>query len=175
MNPVRFIAITAIILAAAFCRLVPHPPNVTPMMAMALFGGAYLANRKLAFLVPFAAMLASDFFLGFHGAMPFVYLAFGLVVWLGFGLRVKRGMSRTFGAALTGSVLFFVLSNFGVWLTSGMYPLSFAGILECYVAAIPFFRQSLAGDLLYTLVFFGGFALIQSRVPVLRPAVQSGS
>jgi hypothetical protein len=177
----RFFALLGITLSAAAMRLLPHPPNVTPIAAMALFGGVYFADRRIAFLVPLAAMYLSDLALGFfvydfgwfHGFMPFVYAGFIVTVFL--GLLIRRGImggSRTAPtvgvAALTGSVLFFIITNFGVWLAGDIYPKTMAGLLSCYVAAIPFFRNALLGNAFYTLMLFGGFALAQRYLPVLR-------
>ena len=172
----RFFTFMGIILAAAAMRLVPHPPNVTPIGAMALFGGAYLASKKAAFLVPLVAMYLSDLVLGyfiydfgwFHGLMPFVYGSFAMTVCLGLLIRRRRTPLLIGGAALIGSVLFFIVANFGVWITGHLYPKTVEGLITCYVAAIPFFRNPLAGDAVYTLVLFGGFALAQRYWPVLR-------
>ena len=172
----RFFALLGITLFAAAMRLMPHPPNVTPIAAMALFGGGYFAGKKTALLMPLAAMYLSDLALGFfvydfgwfHGFMPFVYLSFVLTVCLGFLVRRRLTPLSVGAAALTGSVLFFIVSNFGVWLIGSLYPKTLAGLAGCYVAAIPFFRNMLAGNAAYTLVLFGGFALAQRCLPVLR-------
>lgn len=172
----RFFTILGIIFSAAAMRLLPHPPNMTPIAAMALFGGVYFANRKIAFLVPLAAMYLSDLALGFfvydfgwfHGFMPFVYASFAVTVCLGLLIRRRLTLLTVGGAALTGSVLFFIVTNFGVWLVGNLYPKTIAGLLSCYVAAIPFFRNTLMGNAFYALVLFGGFALAQRYLPVLR-------
>jgi hypothetical protein len=172
----RFFVILGITISAAAMRLVPHPPNMTPIAAMALFGGVYFADKKMAFLVPLAAMYLSDLALGFfvydfgffHGFMPFVYASFVITVCLGFLVRRRLTPLMVGGAALTGSVMFFIVTNFGVWLVSNLYPKTLAGLAGCYVAAIPFFRNSLAGDAIYALVLFGGFAFVQRYLPVLR-------
>lgn len=172
----RFFVILGITLSAAAMRLVPHPPNMTPIAAMALFGGVYFASKRTAFLVPLAAMYLSDLALGlfvydfgwFHGFMPFVYASFVMTVCLGFLVRRRLTPLTVGGAALISSILFFIVTNFGVWLVSNLYPKTLAGLTGCYVAAIPFFRNSLAGDAIYALLFFGGFALAQRYFSVLR-------
>jgi hypothetical protein len=172
----RFFTILGITLSAAAMRLLPHPPNMTPIAAMALFGGVYFTNRKIAFLVPLAAMYLSDLALGFfvydfgwfHPFMPFVYASFAVTVCLGLLIRRRLTLLTVGGAALTSSVLFFIVTNFGVWLVDNLYPKTIAGLLSCYVAAIPFFRNTLMGNAFYTLVLFGGFALAQRYLPVLR-------
>ncbi len=184
MLKTRCFTLLGIILSAAAMRLVPHPPNITPIGAMALFGGVYFATRRTAFLVPLAAMYLSDLALGFfiydfgwfHWFMPFVYASFVVTVCLGFLIRHRLTPLTVGGAALTGSVLFFIVTNFGVWLVSNLYPKTGAGLVSCYVAAIPFFRNTLAGNAFYTLVLFGSFALAQRCIPVLRedPATTLG-
>ena len=172
----RFFTIVGITLSAAAMRLVPHPPNITPIAAMALFGGVYFASRRTALLVPLAAMYLSDLALGlfvydfgwFHGFMPFVYASFVVTVCLGFLVRRRLTPLTVGGAALMASVLFFIVTNFGAWLVGNLYPKTLAGLAGCCVAAIPFFRNSLAGDAVYALLLFGGFALAQRYLPVLR-------
>ena len=172
----RFCALLGIILSAAAMRLLPHPPNMTPMAAMALFGGVYFSDRRTAFLVPLAAMYLSDLALGFfvydfgcfHRLMPFVYAGFMVTVCLGMLIRPRLSPLAVGTAALSGSVMFFIVTNFGVWLAGNLYPKTLAGLLGCYIAAIPFFRNALIGDMAYTLLLFGGFALAQRYLPVLR-------
>jgi len=172
----RFLVLLGIILSAAAVRLVPHPPNVTPIAAMALFGGVHFANKRTALLIPLAAMYISDLALGFffydfgwfHGLMPFVYISFTATVCLGFLLRRRLTLFTVVGTALISSVLFFIVTNFGVWLIGNFYPKTLTGLLNCYIAAIPFFRNTLVGNMSYTLVLFGGFALAQRYLPILR-------
>jgi hypothetical protein len=169
----RWMVLVAIILAAALSRLAPHPPNLTSVSAVALFGGAYFADRRLAFVVPLAALLLSDLVLGFYRHMEVAYLSFALIAWLGQWLRHNRSMPRIAGAALASSVLFFLTSNAGVWLFDGMYPLTPHGLLACYVAAIPFFWNTMAGDMLYTALLFGGFTLLERRFSALRDTTRT--
>ena len=164
----RVAALTAIILAAALSRLIPHPPNMTSVTAIALFGGAYFADRRLAFLVPLAALFLSDLALGFYHYMEIVYVSFALIVCIGLWLQKNRSALHIAGAALASSVLFFLLTNFGVWIEGSLYPMTLNGLIACYVAAIPFFRNTLLGDLLYTIVLFGGFALLERRFSTLH-------
>ncbi|MCX6956177.1 MAG: hypothetical protein NTV51_28920 [Verrucomicrobia bacterium] len=167
MSRSRFIVLTGMIFAAAATRLLPHLPNFTPLGALALFAGAQFADRRLAFGVPLAALLLSDAVLGFHAGMPAVYGCFALIVVLGLGLRTRRSVSTVAGAALTGSLLFFTVTNFAVWAAGELYPRTAAGLVACYVAAVPFFQNTLAGDAVYTAALFGGLALAQRRWPVL--------
>ena len=167
-NHARLLAILSAIVAAAALRLVPHPPNFTPIGAMALFGAAQLGRRPLAFAAPLGALLLSDLVLGFYSGMLIQYLAVALIVLLGWAILSRVTAIRVGSAAVASSVLFFVLTNFGVWLMSGMYPLSLAGLAACFAAAIPFFQNTLAGDLFFSGLLFGGFALLERLVPALR-------
>ena len=167
-NNSRILALLSAILLAAALRLVPHPPNFTPIGAMALFSGAYLGRRALAFVAPLAAMLLSDAVLGFYSGMWVTYLAVALVALLGAIVLQKRTPVRIGLAAVAGSALFFLVSNFGTWALSGMYPHTAAGLAACYVAAIPFFQNTLAGDLFYATLLFGGFTIAELLIPQLE-------
>jgi hypothetical protein len=167
-NHARLAALLSAIVAAAALRLVPHPPNFSPIDAMALFSGAYLGRRGLAFAAPFAALLLSDAVLGFYQGMEFQYLSVALIVLIGWFALSRTSVPRLAAASVAASVLFFIVSDFGTWVVSGMYPHSLAGLAECYVAAIPFFPNTLAGDLFYTALLFGGFAVAEKLVPQLR-------
>jgi hypothetical protein len=156
------------ILAAAASRLIPHPPNAASITAVALFGGAYLSDRRLAFVVPITALFLSDLALGLYSHMWVTYGSFALVVSIGFQLRKRRTPLAIAGAALASSTLFFVITNLGVWVFGPLYPRTMQGFLTCYAAAIPFFQNTLLGDGLYTAVLFGGFALAERWWPVLR-------
>ena len=167
MNP-RILALIAAIVTAAALRLVPHPPNFTPIGAMALFSGAYLGRRGLAFVAPLAALLLSDLVIGFYHGMVTVYATVALITVIGSVALSRVSPIRVGAAALASSVLFFVITNFGMWLFSGFYPLTTAGLAACFVAAIPFFQNTVAGDLFYSALLFGGFAVLERTVPRLR-------
>jgi hypothetical protein len=171
----RLMVLTGIIVLAALARLVPHPPNVTPIAAMALFGGAYLANRRVAFVLPIAAMLLSDLVLGYflYGrtllfSQPVVYACILATVAIGTLVKDRRSPLQVGSATLVSSILFYVVTNFAVWGGSHLYPHTGAGLAYCYLAAIPFFRNSLIGDMAFTALLFGGFALLEMRLPFLR-------
>ncbi len=166
----RFWFVTGMIAFAAVLRIVPHFPNFTPVAAMALFGGAYFTNKKIAFIVPLIAMIVSDAIIGFHSTMWAVYLSFVLIVFIGFSLSGKKKISNVFAAALLSSVLFFVITNFAVWASGMMYPMNISGLLESYAAGIPFFRNSLLGDLFYVGIFFGAFEFAKLKLPLLAEA-----
>jgi len=169
-NHSRILALFLAIAIAAVLRLVPHPPNFTPIGAMALFSGAYLGRKPIALAAPLGALLLSDLVLGFYHGMATVYFSTALIVII--GMMALRHVSpiRVGAAALAGSVMFFVITNFGMWLFSGFYPRTMAGLEACFVAAIPFFQNTVAGDLFYATLLFGGFKLLETLIPQLRPA-----
>ena len=192
----RTIAIIAMIGLAALSRIVPHPPNFAPITAMALFGGAYFASRWLAFLVPLAAMALSDALLevltrtpglyhgswlatgsGFHSGWWVVYATFGVIVGIGMLLRGRQSIVSVALATLISSVLFFVVTNFAVWVAdvthpaTALYQPNLGGLITCYTMAIPFFTWEVAGNLFFVTILFGGFALAQRFVPALRPSL----
>ena len=173
--------LVAMIVAAALSRLLPHPPNFSPLEAIALFGGAYFASRAWAVLVPMAAMLLSDVVLaafnggtysfGSYFASTSFWLVYGCIAlstMLGFGLRGTVGGTRVLGYSLLGSLLFFLVTNFGAWLGSSMYPQTGAGLAAAYAAGIPFFKWTVLGTLSYSALLFGGFALLRRQVPALH-------
>jgi hypothetical protein len=154
----------ALILGAVFSRFIPHMPNFTPIAAIALAGGVYL-DKRFALLVPLAALLVSDYFIGFYSEVVWVYSSFLAIGVIGLWVRNHKNLYTVAGATFTGSVLFFVVTNFGVWAQSGWYPKNVEGLVACYTAAIPFFRNSLFGDLVYTAVLFGILELAQRLIP----------
>ena len=162
----RFLLITGIILFGAFMRLVPHWPNFTPIAAMALFGGVYFSKKHMAFLIPLAAMFLSDLVLGLHQWMIAVYISFALVVGIGIWMRHRVKIGSVLLASVSASLLFFLITNFAVWIGSPFYPQNFSGLMASYTAGLPFLNNGILGDLFYSTVFFGGFYLVQKRFPV---------
>lgn len=166
----RFFVLLGMVLAASFVRLIPHPPNFAPITAVALFSGAYFINKKFAYTIPIIAMFLTDAILGFHSMMIAVYASFILIVFLGSVMLKKKKALNVLGATLIASVVFFLITNFSVWLMGTMYPKTFAGIIECYTAAIPFFNNSLIGDLFFASIMFGAFELMKAKFPKLAGA-----
>jgi len=150
-----------LIAVAAGLRLLPHAPNFAPVGALALFGGAYL-KKQWSYIVPIVAMLVSDLFLGFYTPqiMAAVYISFILIVFLGSLARNNKNISRLAILTLSGSLAFFVITNFTVWAFTPMYAHTLNGLVSCFVAALPFFRNTILGDLFYVGVFFGCFETI---------------
>jgi Family of unknown function (DUF6580) len=139
-------------------RLAPHPPNFTPVAASALFAGAVLRSRTLALAEPLAAMLASDLILGGYDwrVMGVVYAALALPALLGRWGRA-RGAIVLVPLAVSSSLFFFATTNFAVWAFSGMYAHDLAGLMHCYVAALPFLQNTVIGDMFWTALLFGGW------------------
>ena len=185
MKTRTFIIVGAVLLAA-LTRLMPHPQNFAPITAMGLFGAATLADRRLGILTPLLALFVSDLCIeianrmglmtswGFYSGMWLVYATTFLITLVGLLLRNHRTVWAIAGATLAGSIIFFLVTNFGVWAFGGLdlygnpYPQTFEGLIACYSAAIPFFKNTLLGDAVYSTVLFGGFALAEMYLPALR-------
>jgi hypothetical protein len=173
----RAALITGIVVAAAALRMVPHPMNFAPIGALALFGGAYFSSKRTALAVPLLSLVAGDIFTGFHPLIPHVYASFLVSVAIGFWLRRKKSAWRIGGATVAGAIQFFLITNFALWASSiGNYPKNAGGLAECYIAGLPLFWNTLAGDAFYVALLFGGLALAEKRFPSLREplAVEAG-
>jgi hypothetical protein len=165
------LALAMIVLAAAL-RIAPHPWNFTPVGAMALFSGALLKDRRLAFLFPLIALFVGDVFIGFHKLIPIVYASFLVNVAIGLWLRDRRTIARISLATLLGAIQFFMVTNLAVWQFLGGYPHTASGLAACYIAGIPLFWNTLGGDAVYTSLLFGGFALSERMFPALRVSME---
>lgn len=175
----KVLVVFTFIVIAALTRMLPHPPNFAPIAAMALFAGVYMKDRKLAFLLPVVAMLVSDFglqlmywtgfrsFEGFHSGMVWVYGALALITVIGYLMKGRVNVGKLTMGGLAGSILFFAITNFGVWATGALYPATMDGLVASYVAAIPFFHYTLLGDAFYIVALFGSFELLKARYPQL--------
>lgn len=177
--------VIAIIAFAALSRLIPHPWNFTPIAAIGLFGAAYFSKKSWALIIPFAALFISDllvnniyypiFFPEFYKGFTFMsagwywyYGAFALIIGLGFLTLNKVKPLSLIGTGLGASIIFFLVTNFGAWLASPtLYSTTPSGLLACYTAGIPFFWNTLAGDLFYIGVMFGSFEFLKNRYPNL--------
>ncbi|MFA4923447.1 MAG: DUF6580 family putative transport protein [Ignavibacteriaceae bacterium] len=161
----KFLVLTGLVLLAAISRLIPHPLNFAPITGMALFAAVYFDEKKFAFAVPVLAMFLSDLIIGLHQTMITVYLSFLLIVGIGFLIKNKKSVGTVALASVGSSVLFFILTNFGVWALETMYAKDFSGLLLCYTAAIPFFQNTLLGDLFYTGLLFGVYEVVKVKLP----------
>jgi len=169
--PQALLALLMIAIAAAV-RIAPHPWNFTPIGAMALFSGAVLRNRPLAVFFPLLALFVGDVFVGFHNLMPLVYASFAVNIAIGFWLRDRRTIGRISLGTFAGAVQFFLITNFAAWLYFDTFPKSAAGLAACYLAGLPLFGNTLGGDAIYATLLFGGYALAERFVPVLRESPQ---
>jgi len=151
--------VLSLILVGILLRFAPHAPNFTPVAAIALFSGAYL-NKKHALIVPLLLMVISDLVIGMHNVVAFTWGGFVLVSLLGIWIKKQKSVPRIIIASLASSLLFFVVSNFGVWLM-GWYPRTISGLFQCYVMAVPFLRDFTAATILYTAVFFSAYELVR--------------
>lgn len=168
MNP-RFIFITTAIVLAAISRLLPHFPNFTPIAAMALFGGVCYSNRWLAISLPLVAMVVSDAFIGFHNTLVYVYASFVVTSLLGMYISSRPRPLFILGGSLVSSVIFFLVTNFGVYMSGGAME-GVTSLSATYVVALPFFGATLLGDLFYNAILFGAFHLASLRFPQLSKA-----
>jgi hypothetical protein len=164
----RAILICTLLLLAAALRIAPHPWNFTPVGAMALFSGAMIRDRRLAFLSAMLAMLAGDVFIGFNKLSALIYASFALSVLIGRLVINRRTVLRIGGATFLGALQFYLITNFGVWAFLGSYPRTAAGLLACYVNGLRFLGNTLAGDAVYASLLFGAVAVAEHVIPGLR-------
>lgn len=143
-----------LVLIGVLSRFLPHAPNVSPVAAIALFGAATLPNKRLALILPLALMIVTDLFFGLHDVVVFTWGSTVLISVIGLSLKKTKKTTLILAGSLAASVLFFILTNFGVWL-AGWYPRTPAGLMDCFIVGIPFFRNFLASTLVYSTVFFG--------------------
>ena len=142
------------ILILALSRLIPHPPNFTPVIAVAIMSSYFFRNIYLSFATMIISMLIADFFIGFYGHMIFVYMSLLLITFTFFKTNWKINFKNLFIFGFVGSVIFFIISNFGVWAISSMYEKSFDGLVHCYFLAIPFFKNTFLSTLVFSYTAF---------------------
>lgn len=179
---IQFATLTLIILLAAFSRLLPHMPNFSPLGAIGLFGAAHFMKKWQAFLIPILTTWLSDLyinnvvyaaynpeFIWFYKGFYWQYGSYIFITLLGMFLYANKVTARNilFGA-IGASLIFFFISNFGVWASGSMYPKTWIGLLNCYLAGVPFIKGTLLGNLFYSSVLFGGFYLLQKRFVLLQ-------
>ena len=171
-----YLAIIGLILFASFSRIIPHIPNFTPIGAIALFGGAYFKNKLHSFIIPILSIWISDLlinnyilsyyeqFTWFYPGFLWQYSSFCIIILIGkFSLK-KTSLNRVFLSSIGSSLLFFIITNFGVWISGSLYPLNINGLIKCYALAIPFFKGTLLGFLFYSSLLFGIFEVFKSRL-----------
>jgi len=164
---IKFYSALVLIFILAFSRIIPHPPNFTPILGMAVFAGATFDKKIYSFLIPLVAMVLSDLFLGFHSSMIIIYLAICLNVLIGVYI-VNISYLKIISSLAIGSLVFFIITNFSVWALSGMYPYNLEGLLSCYTMALPFFQNTIISTILYGLGAFFIFDL-SNKYLLFRP------
>jgi hypothetical protein len=183
----RFSVLLGIVTFATITRIVTppllgHPSNFAPINALALFSGCYFGGRLIKYIIPLLSVWVGDLFIDymymhkfmlFYNGFYWQYACYILMVVIGIMISGKVKPIRLLTASISSSVLFFVITNFGVWIGSGWYPHSSIGLAACYTAAIPFFSSTLLSDMAYSALFFGSFELAQSRIPQLSINYQS--
>lgn len=173
-NLQKFLAFSLIALVAIFFRLIPHPPNVTPLVGLSLLAGVIFgANNRLAYILPLSAMFLSDIFLGFHPSMVFVYASVAVIPVFSLFLR-KQNLISLLGVSVLSSTVFYIVTNFGHWLMTTMYQKNTSGLLMSYIAGVPFFKMTLTGDILFSLIFVGLYNLANRKIEDIN-LLRSGS
>jgi len=172
-----YLGIIVLILFASFSRIIPHIPNFTPIGAIALFGGAYFKNKLHAFIIPILSLWVSDLvinnyilsyyydeFTWFYPGFLWQYSSFCIIIIIGYFYLKNLSLKKIFLSSIASSLLFFIITNFGVWISGSLYPLNINGLITCYILAIPFLKGTLIGFLFYSSFLFGAFEMFKSRV-----------
>ena len=177
---ISYLVVIGLILFASFSRIIPHMPNFTPLGAMALFGGAYLKNKYHAFIIPIASLWLSDLVLNnfifsfysdftwFYPGFLWQYTSFILIIIIGYLFLKKVNFKNIFVTSILSSLLFFVITNFGVWVSGSMYSLDFQGLITCYSMAIPFYKGTVLGFICYSSLLFGILEFSRNKFQVLK-------
>ncbi len=166
-NIKNYILPISLILILSFSRIIPHPWNFTPVLAAGIFSGFYFKQFFLSFFVVVASMFLGDLYLGFHDTMFFTYIS--MIVAVSLGLYIKHlKFAEILFSGIISSVCFFMITNFGAWLTLSMYEKSLAGLLQSYIMAIPFFHNTLISTFLYLIIFklFFDFLLGRKKLKI---------
>ena len=153
-----------LIILLALSRLIPHPPNFTPILGMAVFSGAIINKKIVAYLVPLAAMLLSDLYLGFHSGMPIIYFTLAICVLIGTFIESRVTILNSILGITAGVLVFYLITNFTVWYGSGMYENSFSGLITCYVMGLPFLQNTFISSLIYGMGAFLIYEVINKRL-----------
>ena len=180
-NPQTLVLI-AIIFLASISRLIPHMPNFSPIGAISLFGAAFFKQKWKAFLIPVLSIWISDLFINniiyadyyptftwFYNGYHWQVMSYGAIILFGLILFKNKLTILHLGlGGLGAGMLFFIISNFGVWINGLMYSKDLSGLLNCYIAGIPFFKGTILGNLFYIPIIFGTYTIVQKRFPILR-------
>jgi hypothetical protein len=174
INETDIIVAVLLILLGYVTRVVPHLANFSPMIAIALFSGYYFRRSILAWVVPLCAVILSDMVLGFYAVMPIIWFSYVVMALL--AVRFIRGgsMNYSFTAAILGAVFFFIVSNFAVWAEGRLYAFTWQGFVDCFAAALPFFRATLISSIMYSIGLFGTVAFL-AQLTARQPAGENKS
>ena len=155
----------SLILILAFARLIPHPPNFTPIIAVAIMSGYFFRNIYVSFSILLISMLIADIFIGFYENIIFVYIALLLITFVFFKISNKINFKNLFIYGFFGSLIFFIISNLGVWFFGNLYEKDLEGLIKCYFLAIPFFKNTLFSTLIfsYTAIYFHKYSTIKAK------------
>ena len=153
-----------IIALLALSRVIPHPPNFTPVLGMAVFSGAIISKRLIAYLIPLMAMLLSDLYLGFHTSMPVIYFSLAICVLIGTFIESKVSILNSLLGISFGVLVFFLITNFAVWYGSTMYEPSFSGLMTCYLMGLPFVQNTFISSIIYGMGAFLIYDIINKRI-----------
>ena len=159
----QYYAIVFIILALAIARIIPHPPNFTPILGMAVFSGTFIGKKTFAYLIPIVAMFLSDLYLGFHSGMPIIYFSLALCVLIGTFIGARTTILIYALGISAGVIVFYLITNFTVWYGSGMYDYTFSGLITCYVMALPFLQNTIVSSMIYGIGSFLIYNVINKR------------
>ena len=163
LNKNNYYVIIGIILLLAMARLFPHPPNFTPILGMAVFSGAIISKRLIAYLIPLAAMFLSDLYLGLHSSIPIIYFSLAVCVLIGTFIKARVTILNSFLSISSGVLVFFLITNFMVWYGSGMYEFSISGLMTCYFMGLPFVQNTFISSILYGMGAFLIYDIINKR------------
>ena len=153
-----------IILILALSRLIPHPPNFTPILGMAVFSGAVINKKIIAYIIPLIAMLLSDIYLGFHAGMPVIYFSLAICVLIGTFIDSRITIFNSLLCISGGVIAFFLITNFAVWYGSGMYEFSISGLMKSYLMGLPFLQNTFISSLIYGMGAFLIYDIINKRL-----------
>jgi len=182
INKLTIVSVVLLIVIASLYRIIPgRPLGFAPQIAMALFGGSVIKDRKLSFLLPFLSMFFSDILFeilyqnnlsaygGFYHGQIINYIFFAAITFIGFAIK-KENVLHIFAGSIAGATAYFLLSNFSVWIGGGLdisnmpYPKNISGLISCFIAAIPFYKGSLLATFVFNTVLFGGFYLANNYI-----------
>tara|TARA_Y100000992_G_scaffold222745_1_gene154805 strand:- start:623 stop:1141 length:519 start_codon:yes stop_codon:yes gene_type:complete len=160
----NYYAIVGIIMLLTIARLLPHPPNFTPILGMAVFSGAIISRRLIAYLIPLAAMFLSDLYLGLHASIPIIYFSLALCVLVGTFIESRVSIVNSLLSICLGVLVFYLITNFAVWYGSGMYESSISGLITCYFMGLPFVQNTFISSLLYGMGAFLIYDIINKYI-----------